>query len=85
MLSDRLKQLRVFAKILAQVVLPTPRGPQKRYAWATCPDLIALFSVFEIAGCPTTVSKLTGLYFRADTKKLLMQGGFSAKIVKSGE
>ena len=27
-----LKQLIVLAKILAQVVFPTPRGPQKRYA-----------------------------------------------------
>jgi hypothetical protein len=25
-------------------------------------------------GCPTTVSKFTGRYFLADTKKLLMQG-----------
>ena len=28
-------QLMVLAKILAQVVLPTPRGPQNKNAWAT--------------------------------------------------
>jgi hypothetical protein len=27
-------QLIVFARILAQVVLPTPRGPQNKKAWA---------------------------------------------------
>jgi hypothetical protein len=31
-LSDKFMQLIVFAKIRAQVVFPTPRGPQNRYA-----------------------------------------------------
>jgi hypothetical protein len=30
----RLKQLMVFAKIRAVVVLPTPRDPQNKKAWA---------------------------------------------------
>jgi hypothetical protein len=34
---------------------------------------MALRKVLETAGCPTTVSKFTGLYFLADTTKLLMQ------------
>jgi hypothetical protein len=32
--SVLLVQLMVLAKILAQVVFPTPLGPQKRKAWA---------------------------------------------------
>src|ERR1035437_2892873 len=47
-LSPRLLQLIVLAKILAQVVFPTPLGPQNRYACARWLFLIALFSVFVI-------------------------------------
>lgn len=39
------RQFILFAKIRAQVVLPTPRGPQNRYAWASCPRSIAFLRV----------------------------------------
>src|SRR6186713_2732347 len=54
----------------AQVVLPTPLGPQKRKAWASWLCLIAFFSVVVICDCPTTVSKVCGLYFLAETTNL---------------
>src|SRR4051812_9567483 len=38
-------QLIVFARILAQVVLPTPRGPQNKKACASWLFLIAFFNV----------------------------------------
>jgi len=41
-------QLIVLASILAQVVLPTPRGPQNKNAWASWPFLMAFFSVVVI-------------------------------------
>ena len=44
----------VLAKIRAQVVFPTPLGPQKRKACATCPLLIAFFKVPTPAVAPTT-------------------------------
>ena len=53
--------------ILAQVVFPTPRGPQKRKAWASWLCLIAFLNVVVICDCPTTVSKSCGLYFLAET------------------
>jgi len=65
----RCSQLIVFARIRAQVVLPTPRGPQNRKACATWLFLIAFFRVLVIDFCPTTVSKVCGLYFRAETMK----------------
>ncbi len=61
------RQLMVFAKIRALDVLPTPRGPQNRYAWASRPESIAFFSVWVKAGCPTTVLNVSGRYLRADT------------------
>lgn len=57
----------VLARIRAQVVLPTPLGPQNRNAWASWLFLIAFFKVVVICGCPTTVEKFWGLYFRAET------------------
>ena len=62
-----LEQLIIFAKIRAVVVLPTPRGPQKRYACASCPLLIEFDSVLAIVSWPMSVSKESGLYFLADT------------------
>jgi hypothetical protein len=67
--SLRLLQLIVLANILAQVVLPTPRGPQKRYDWVRCLFLIAAFRVLVIESCPTTISNVAGRYFLADTMK----------------
>jgi hypothetical protein len=60
----------VFARIRAHVVLPTPRGPQNRKAWANWLLRIAFFRVPVIEICPTTVSNVTGRYLRADTIKL---------------
>ena len=68
--SVKLKQLIVFAKIRAQVVFPTPLGPQKRKACAKCLLFIAFFKVLVICTCPTTVSNVAGRYLRADTTKL---------------
>src|ERR1041385_8278221 len=66
----------VFARIRAQVVFPTPRGPQKRNACARCLFLIAFFKVVVMEDCPTTVLKVAGRYLRADTTK------FSIAIAK---
>ena len=61
------RQLMVLAKIRAQVVLPTPRGPQNRYACAKWLVRMALRSVCVSACCPTTLSNVVGRYFLADT------------------
>src|SRR5215467_15538162 len=41
-------QLRPFARIRAVVVLPTPRGPEKRYAWPIRSIWIAFCNVWTI-------------------------------------
>jgi hypothetical protein len=61
------EQLIILAKIRAVVVFPTPLGPAKRYAWASCPLLIELDRVLAILSWPISVSKESGLYFLADT------------------
>ena len=48
----------LFAKILAQVVFPTPRGPVNKSACAKWLFFIAFSSVFVIAFCPTTSSNV---------------------------
>ena len=63
-------QLMVLARMRAQVVLPTPRGPQNRNACANWLFLMAFFSVVVMCDCPTTVEKFWGLYFLADTINL---------------
>jgi hypothetical protein len=70
-------QLIDLAMMRAQVVLPTPRGPQNKNACARILFLIAFFSVVVMAACPTTVSKVIGLYFRAETTKLSMEACFN--------
>ena len=62
-----LRQLMDLAKILAVVVFPTPRGPQKRYAWASCPRRMEFFRVLAMFSWPMSDSKVSGLYFLADT------------------
>ena len=62
-----LEQFIILAKMRAVVVLPTPRGPQNRYACASCPLFMELDSVFAIVSWPISVSKESGLYFLADT------------------
>ena len=66
----------VLAMIRAQVVLPTPRGPQNRKAWAKVLLRMAFFKVLVMEPCPTTVSKVMGLYFLADTTKFSIFGWF---------
>jgi len=66
-------QFIVFARILAQVVLPTPRGPQNKNACASWLFLIAFLSVVVICDCPITVLKFCGLYFLAETINLSMR------------
>src|SRR6202035_4173453 len=65
-------QLMVFPSILAQVVLPTPLGPQNRKAWANWLFLTAFLRVVVICDWPTTVEKFCGLSFLADTMNLSM-------------
>src|SRR5580700_4928923 len=65
----RFRQLIVFAKIRAQVVLPTPLWPQNRNDCARCLLAIAFLRVFTMAPCPTTSLKVDGRYFLADTTK----------------
>jgi hypothetical protein len=67
-------QLIVLARIRAQVVLPTPLGPQNRNACASWLFFIAFLSVFVIDFCPTTVSNVCGRYFLADTIKFSISG-----------
>ena len=45
------------AKIRAQVVLPTPRGPVKSSAWAKWSLAMAFSKVSVMAFCPTTSTK----------------------------
>jgi len=49
-------------------VLPTPRTPVIRKAWASRPRLIALPSVWTIASWPINSRKLRGRYLRARTR-----------------
>src|SRR3954470_22734089 len=65
-LSDD-SQLRALARMRAMEVLPVPRVPVKRKAWAMRPDSIARLSVWATWSCPTTSSKSCDRYFRAST------------------
>src|SRR5215471_19342314 len=66
----KFSQLIVFARMRAQVVLPTPRGPQNKNACASWLFLMAFFNVVVMCCWPTTVSKVCGLYFLAETINL---------------
>jgi len=63
----------VLAMIRAQVVFPTPRGPVNKKACARMLLRMALRKVDVMADCPTTISKVAGRYFRAETIKLSMK------------
>src|SRR4051812_17368921 len=65
-LSD-FSQLSALARMRAMEVLPVPRVPVKRKAWAMRPDSIARLSVWATWSCPTTSSKSCDRYFRAST------------------
>jgi hypothetical protein len=60
-------QLSARARIRADVVLPTPRGPANTNACASRPLASALRSVRVTACCPTTSSNFCGRHFRAMT------------------
>ena len=57
-------QLSAFAKILAEEVLPVPRLPAKRYAWAGRSDFIAFWRVFTTDVWPARSVNVFGRYFR---------------------
>ena len=56
-----------FARILAVVVFPTPRGPQNKKAWAIFLAVMARESVSVMLSWPTTSLNSFGLYFLAET------------------
>ena len=76
------KQLIVLAMIRAQVVLPTPVGPQKRKACARVLFLMAFCRVEVMACCPTTLWNVAGLYLRADTMKFSICTQLFIQLVK---
>ena len=61
-------QLSALAIRRAVEVLPTPRTPVSRKAWASRPRSIALPSVFTIASWPISSAKVCGRYLRASTR-----------------
>src|SRR5215467_13178977 len=63
------------ARSRAVVVLPTPRGPVKRYACATRPDLSAFCNVRVTGSWPTTASNAWGRHFRASTWYVTLPSG----------
>ena len=63
--SNPFEQLSDLATILANVVLPTPLMPVKRYALGILLVLIELIIVSQIMFCPIKSSNTCGLYFKA--------------------
>src|SRR5688500_1090068 len=62
------RQFSAFATSRAVEVLPTPRTPVSRKAWAIRPRSMALASVLTIASWPINSWKLCGRYLRASTR-----------------
>ena len=62
-------QLIAAARSRAEVVFPTPRGPEKRYAWASRSWETAFVRARTISSCPTTSAKERGRHFRANGTK----------------
>ena len=58
-------QLSVRARILALVVLPTPRVPVNRNARCNLSPSIAFWRVFAMCSCPTMSEKDFGRHLRA--------------------
>src|SRR3990172_7963752 len=67
-----LAQLRAFARIRAVVVLPTPRTPANRNAWAMRFCWIAWVRVRVTVPCPTRSSKTLGRYLSASTSYVIV-------------
>jgi hypothetical protein len=61
-------QLTALATRRAAVVLPTPRGPVKRKAWASRPRASAFERVRTTCSWPVISAKVCGRYFRARTR-----------------
>jgi hypothetical protein len=61
-------QFSAFAISRAVDVLPTPRTPVSKNAWATRSRSMALPSVRTIASCPINSEKVCGRYLRASTR-----------------
>ena len=76
----RFSQFIVLARIRAQVVFPTPRGPQNKNAWANWLFFMAFFRVVVMCDCPTTVLKFCGRYFLAETINLSMKSVRNSQI-----
>src|SRR6266508_607370 len=81
----RAEQHRALARSRAVVVFPTPRGPVKRYAWATRPERSAFLSVRVIGSWPTTASKAKGRHFRARTRYVMDLPSARSARPSSGE
>src|SRR5215213_8359115 len=67
-------QLRALARTRAAVVLPTPRMPEKRYAWAIRPSCRALRKAVTIGSWPTRLEKFCGRHLRARTWYVMGDG-----------
>src|SRR5437868_5554976 len=57
-------QLAALASRRAALVLPTPRGPVKRYACEILPDAMAFLSVRTTGSWPTSSSNVCERYLR---------------------
>src|ERR1041385_7520479 len=69
-LTASFSQLRAIARTRASVVLPVPRGPQKRYPCATRPFAIAPWSVAETCDWTATSANFRGRYLRASERAI---------------
>ena len=62
--SSGCRQLTALARIRAQVVLPVPRVPVNRYAWAVRPSATWRWSVPVMWSWPTTWENVLGRHLR---------------------
>src|SRR5206468_10090872 len=76
--SPRRSQLSAMASTRARVVLPTPRGPQRRYPCATRLRAIAPLSVVATWDCTATSAKVLGRYFRARARAMIESSALAA-------
>src|SRR6185503_20640846 len=76
-------QFKALAMRRAVEVLPTPRTPVSRNAWAIRPRSIALASVFTIASWPISSAKVCGRYLRASTRYGDALAGFGGSSGRS--
>ena len=55
------------ARMRAAEVLPTPLGPENRYAWAILPEEVDFLRLVATKSCPASWSKMAGLILVAVT------------------